>query len=196
MRAWHERYAAAGLRVIGVHTGGFPPSQDPGAVADAVARLGIEYPVVVDTEREIWQLYGNLGWPARYLWDAEGLLRNYHYGEGAYEETEREIQELLGVELPALAPVKPEDAPGAVLAPQSEDVDGPYSGPYEAGGVWAVLEGRGELTVNGRTIRIEQPGCYPLLEHPRSTRGQLELALGPGMSCHAVCFTPGLADGQ
>src|SRR5438132_13165222 len=67
VKAWHERYAEAGLRVIGVHTSGFEPSRDPDAVRDAVKRLAIPYPVVVDVEHEIWSLYGNLGWPARYL---------------------------------------------------------------------------------------------------------------------------------
>ncbi|HYB23815.1 MAG TPA: DipZ protein, partial [Solirubrobacteraceae bacterium] len=65
VRAWHERYEHAGLRVIGVHAAGFEPSGDPEAVRAAVQRLGIRYPVVVDVEHEIWQLYGNLGWPAR-----------------------------------------------------------------------------------------------------------------------------------
>jgi AhpC/TSA family len=192
MRAWHERYEAEGLRVIGVHASGFEPSRDPEAVRDAVARLRIPYPVVVDVEHEIWQLYGNLGWPARYLFNQEGLLAYYHYGEGAYEETELTIQELLGIERPVLAPVRPEDAPGALLELQSDDVEGPYSGPYEAGGVWAVLEGNGMVAVNGTTVTVDHPGCYELISHPRSTAGQIDLRLEDGVICHAVCFTPGL----
>jgi hypothetical protein len=193
VKAWHERYSPAGLHVIGVHTSGFDPSGDPDAVAEAVTRLGIDYPVVVDAAREIWQLYGNLGWPARYLFNGESLLRYYHYGEGAYDETELAIQELLGLDQPVLAPVKPEDAPDAQLTPQSQDVEGAYSGPYEAGGVWAVLDGAGAVTANGRSLRVEHPGAYELVSHPRSTAGTLSLEVGPGVRCHAVCFTPGLA---
>jgi hypothetical protein len=122
------------------------------------------------------------------------MLADYHYGEGAYEETERAIQDLLGLDAPTVAPVRPEDAPQARLAVQSEDVEGPYSGPYVAGGVWAVLDGGGSVTVNGRTLTVEGPGCFELISHPRSTAGELELVLGDGMSCHAVCFTPGLGD--
>ncbi|HWC86873.1 MAG TPA: redoxin domain-containing protein [Solirubrobacteraceae bacterium] len=192
MRAWHERYASAGLRVIGVHTAGFAPSEDLEAVRAAVARLDIPYPVVVDVDHEIWGLYDNLGWPARYLWNGESCLVEYHYGEGAYAETELAIQELLEVEREPVAPLRPEDAPGASLAAQSEDVEGPYSGPYEAGGVWAVLDGHGTVTANGRELAVTHPGCYPLIEHPRHTAGVLELALGPGVRCHAVCFTPGV----
>src|ERR1700759_380509 len=61
---WDERYRDDGLRVIGVHTPGFPPSQQLEAVTQAVADLGIAYPVVFDGEFAIWQDYGNLGWPA------------------------------------------------------------------------------------------------------------------------------------
>ena len=193
MRAWHERYEPLGLRVIGVHTSGFEPSADPEAVREAVARLAVPYPVVVDVEYEIWGLYGNLGWPARYLFNQEGLLFEYHYGEGGYQETEQAIQELLGLsEQSQLPPLRPEDAPGALLTPQSEDVEGPYSGPYEAGGVWAVLDGGGSVVANGRELQVDHPGCYELITHDRSTSGELELVIGEGVSCYAVCFTPGL----
>jgi hypothetical protein len=193
LRGWHERYSERGLRVIGVHASGFEPSGDPDAVAAAAARLGIPYPVVVDTELEIWQRYGNLGWPGRYLFDARGMLFDQHYGEGAYAESESAVQELLGLSEPLLEPIRPEDAPGAVLEPQSEDVEGPYSGPYRAGGVWAVLDGAGSVSANGSRLSIEHPGCYELLSHSRSVTGQLERELGPGVRCYAVCFTPGLA---
>ena len=83
--------------------------------------------------------------------------------------------------------------PGALLTPQSEDVAGPYSGPYEAGGVWAVLDGSGTVTANGRVIEVTYPGAYELIAHERSASGTLELELGAGVRCHAVCFTPGLA---
>jgi hypothetical protein len=193
MRAWHERYAEHGLRLIGVHSAGFEPSRDPDAVTAAVARLQIEHPVVVDVELEIWRLYGNVGWPARYLFNEHGMLFERHFGEGAYDESEQAIQELLAIEEPLIEPMRPEDAPGALLEPQSEDVPGPYSGPYRAGGVWAVLEGAGTVTANGRELAISEPGCYELVSHPRSTEGILALELGPGVVCHAVCFTPGLA---
>jgi thiol-disulfide isomerase/thioredoxin len=193
LKAWHERYQPSGLRVIGVHAGGFEPSRDPEAVSSAVGRLEIPYPVVVDVEFEIWNLYGNLGWPARYLWGLEGRLFEYHYGEGGYAETERAIQDLLGIEEPTLPALRPEDEPGALLAVQSDDVEGPYSGPYEAGAVWAVLDGNGEAHANGRPTAVDHPGCYELISHPRSTAGALELATGAGVRCHAVCFTPGLA---
>jgi hypothetical protein len=193
LKAWHARYAGLGLRVIGVHSAGFEPSEDPEEVAAAVARLGIEYPVVVDVEHQIWQEYENLGWPARYLWNADGFLFDYHYGEGAYAETERAIQQLLGVDQELVTPVRPEDAPDAVLVPQSDDISGPYSGPYEAGGVWGVFKGSGTATVNGAELGIPYPGAYELIAHEHHTAGALDLQVSDELCVLAVCFTPGLA---
>jgi thiol-disulfide isomerase/thioredoxin len=192
VQAWHERYKPEGLRVIGVHSSGFPPSAEPEAVEAAVTRLAIAHPVVVDVNLQIWHEYGNLGWPARYLFNQDGRLFDFHYGEGGYDESEAAIQELLGADGPILDPLRPEDAPGAVLVPQSPDVQGLYSGPYEAGGVWAVLEGQGTVTANGETFVVDHPGAYELISHPVSTEGELELEVSDGVTCHAVCFTPGL----
>jgi thiol-disulfide isomerase/thioredoxin len=200
MKAWHERYGAAGLRVIGVHCPGFEPSQDERAVRDAVARLGISYPVLIDSSFELWRDYENQGWPGRYLFDGHARLFEYHYGEGAYAETELAIQELLGAQREPLAPLRPEDAPGARLTPQTEDQSGAYSGPYEAGGVWAVLDGAGSLRVSDGSpagtveLTVAHPGAYALIEHDHHTAGRIELQIGAGVRCLATCFTPGVAD--
>jgi thiol-disulfide isomerase/thioredoxin len=193
LKAWHERYAGLGLRVIGVHSAGFEPSQDPDAVAAAVERLGIEYPVVVDVDLAIWQEYENLGWPARYLWNGNQRLFEYHYGEGAYAETELAIQELLGISEDVVAPVRATDRPDALLVPQTDDVLGPYSGPYAAGGVWGVFEGSGVATVNGTPVAIDHPGAHELIVHDRHTEGVLDISVSQDLCCLAVCFTPGLA---
>ncbi len=199
VKAWHERYAEHGLRVIGVHSPGFDASRAPAAVRAAVARLQIAHAVAIDGELELWQEYENEGWPARYLFDGRARLFHYHFGEGAYEETELAIQELVGVRREPLLALRPEDAPGAVLAPQTQDQPGAYSGPYEAGGVWAVLDGAGSVIVNGgrarggRELTVSEPGAYALIEHERHTDGVLELTLRGRLRCVATCFTPGLA---
>jgi mannose-6-phosphate isomerase-like protein (cupin superfamily) len=195
VKAWHERYSDAGLQVVSVHAPGFEPSRDEDAVRAAVQRLGIEHPVLIDAEMELWQLYGNEGWPSRFLWDAGGTLFEAHAGEGGYVETELAIQELLGIERALLEPLRPEDDPEALVAVQSPDQEGPWSGPYEAGGVWAVLDGEGTVRANGREIAVTHAGAYPLVEHERHTAGVLELEVGDGVTCHAVCFTPGVVLG-
>jgi thiol-disulfide isomerase/thioredoxin len=197
--AWQERYRAEGLRVVGVHCPGFELSRPEHAVRAAVSRLGIEYPVLIDSELELWREYENEGWPARYLFDGGARLFEYHFGEGCYEETERAIQELLGVERGTLPPLRAEDAPGAVLARPTAEQPCAYSGPYEAGAVWAVLGGTGVVRINGgeaaggRELSIDQAGAYPLIEHARHTTSVLELELGEGVQCLATCFMPGLA---
>jgi thiol-disulfide isomerase/thioredoxin len=202
VKAWHERYAADGLRVIGVHCPGFAPSRPEQAVRDAVERLEISHPILIDSEFEVWQEYENRGWPARYLFDGHARLFDYHYGEGAYVETELAIQELLGVERELLKPLRPEDAPDARLLPQTAEQSGTWSGPYEAGGVWAVLDGTGSVAVSAGgnesspseiTLNVELPGAYKLVEHERHTRGMLTLEASTGVECLATCFTPGIA---
>ena len=165
----------------------------------AVARLGIEHAVVIDEDFALWRDYGNEGWPARYLFDRRLRLYSMHYGEGAYDETEAEICELLGEDdCEPVAPLRPEDEPGAMLAPQTADQEGAWSGSYEAGGVWAVLErtaAAGEpapvIRANGREIAVEHSGAFALVEHERHTAGELALEIGDGVVCHAVQFTPG-----
>ncbi len=120
LRAWHERYSDKGLAIVGVHAPEYEFGRSPELVAAAVRAEGIPYRVLLDADYETWQRFANKFWPAEYLVDARGYLRYEHAGEGAYGETEAWIQRLLreagyGGELPApLAPLRPEDAPGAV----------------------------------------------------------------------------------
>ncbi len=200
VRAWHERYSRAGLRVISAHAGGYPPSRDPAEVRAAVKRLHIQHPVVIDSDFALWRDYGNDAWPARYLFDQRLRLYSMHYGEGAYEETEAEICELLDASFEPFEPLRPEDVPGALLAAQSAEQPGAWSGAYEAGGVWAVLERTAPpdapapaVRANGVEIAVAHSGCFALIEHERHTEGELELEVGDGVVCHAVQFTPGVA---
>ena len=128
MKAWHERYSSLGLRVVAAHTPGYSFGRDREAVARGVERLGIEFPVVLDPAGGLWRRYGNKGWPGRFVFDRRAHLRHVHFGEGEYLDTELAIQELLreinaDVALPdALEPLRPEDAPGVLLEPQTADV--------------------------------------------------------------------------
>jgi hypothetical protein len=191
VQAWAAKYPE--LRVISVHAAGYPPSGDDAVVRAAVRRLGLEHAVAIDHQLALWQLYGNEGWPARYLWDAELRLFELHYGEGAYRETEEAIQELLGIESELVEPVRPEDDPEAMLVVPTPEQEGAYSGPYEAGGVWAVLEGTGTIRVNGAERAVAFTGAHQLLEHPVHSEAVLSLEIGAGVTCHATSFTPGLA---
>ena len=119
VQAWHERYAAKGLTVIGVHTPEFTFAQYQSNIELAIREFGLTYPVVVDSDYEIWKMFACRCWPTKYLVDKDGYLRYVHYGEGAYGETEKTIQDLLreidaNVPLPdIMEPVRAEDRPGA-----------------------------------------------------------------------------------
>jgi thiol-disulfide isomerase/thioredoxin len=97
-RAWDERYRDRGLVVVGAHAPEFGFEHDLDNLRRAIRELGVGYPVVVDNEFTIWRSFENHYWPAVYLVDRDGEVRFHHFGEGAYEETERAIQRLLGVE--------------------------------------------------------------------------------------------------
>jgi hypothetical protein len=163
-----------------------------------VERLDVAYPVLLDPELEVWRSYGNMGWPGRYLFDRTGKLVFIHYGEGEYVETELAIQEHVGDLREPLAPVRPEDAPGVLLEPQTADIALPAererlelvrdwsdgddwiesadagaaaSFSFSGGGAYAVLSGAGV-----------EPGLYEV-------EGRVE-AESPGLRLHGVQFTP------
>jgi thiol-disulfide isomerase/thioredoxin len=117
---WHRRYVQHGLVVVGVHAPEFSFARDRANVIAAIAQFGLDYPIVLDNSYAIWRAYSNRYWPAKYLIDCQGRLRYYHFGEGLYQETERQIQKLL-TELdstarfpPPLDPIRDTDQPGAV----------------------------------------------------------------------------------
>jgi thiol-disulfide isomerase/thioredoxin len=92
---WDQKYAGNGLVIIGVHSPEFEFEKNYDNVKAAVQRLGITYPVVLDSDHGTWNAYGNQYWPRHYLIDAQGYIRDSHIGEGGYEQTEKTIQSLL-----------------------------------------------------------------------------------------------------
>jgi hypothetical protein len=102
VRAWDERYRDRGLVVVGVHAPEFGFEHDLENVRRAAGELGVGYPIVIDNDFAIWRWLDNHYWPALYLVDRDGQVRFQHFGEGAYEEIERAIQELLGVDQEAV----------------------------------------------------------------------------------------------
>jgi thiol-disulfide isomerase/thioredoxin len=98
VRAWAQAYQDDGLVVIGVHTPEFSFEHDIDGVRHATEERAIDYPVAVDNDYEIWSAFANRYWPALYFVDTDGIIRDEHFGEGRYEQSERVIQRLLGVE--------------------------------------------------------------------------------------------------
>jgi hypothetical protein len=98
VRAWSQAYGGDGLITIGVHTPEFSFEHELDGVRRAAKERGIDYPVALDNDYAIWRAFDNHYWPALYFVDAEGIIRDHHFGEGRYEQSERVIQQLLGVE--------------------------------------------------------------------------------------------------
>ena len=218
LNAWHERYSSRGLTVVGVNSPRFPFTGDAAKLARALQRLGVVFPVALDADYRAWHDYGCEGWPSLFLWGRGGALRWFHFGEGEYAATEEAIQEELlalplSVDLPEpLAPLRPSDAPGALVARPTDEIllggstSEPWcaSGPedalelsYEAGGAWASVDGGGTLTVSvdrgtTRTIPVDAPGAYELTAHECHERHRLSLSASPAVGVYAVSFAAGI----
>jgi AhpC/TSA family len=204
LKAWHERYADRGLRVIGVHSPGYSFGRAREVVARAVERLEVPYAVLLDPALEVWRLYGNRGWPGRYLFDRTGLLHFIHYGEGEYADTELAIQETLleldpDAELPApLEPLRPEDAPGVLLEPQTADVSLPAERErVELLRDWTDGEDYIEAADAGAAARVSWRGgeAFAVLSGAEREPGLYEtdgtvIAESPGLRLHGLQFTP------
>lgn len=98
VRTWSQAYRDDGLIVVGVHTPEFSFEHELDQVRRAVKERRIGYPVALDNDYAIWSAFDNHYWPALYFVDVDGTIRDDHFGEGRYEESERVIQRLLGIE--------------------------------------------------------------------------------------------------
>ena len=119
LERWNADYAADGLVIVGVHSPEFAFEHVKSNVADNAARLGVRYPIALDSDLATWQAYQQRFWPAHYLIDQTGTVRQVHYGEGSYAETEALIRELLAVPAPT----------GQATASPTEDAGTPGQSP-------------------------------------------------------------------
>src|SRR5262249_28434705 len=199
VRAWHERYRDRGFAVVGAHAPGFGFEHGLDSVSRAVAELGVGYPVVIDNDFAIWRSFANRYWPAVYLVDGDGRIRFHHFGEEAYEETERAIQELLGIDEELVSV----DAGGLSQAADWDALRSPetYSGAARGGrradgpvdrlalndwalaGQWTVVEESAVLDAAGGSIAYRFEGR------------DLNLVLGPPEASGTTRFTV-LLDGR
>ena len=154
VRAWSQTYRDDGLVVVGVHTPEFSFEHDIDRVRQATKDRAIAYPVAVDNDYAIWTAFANHYWPALYFVDTDGIIRDHHFGEGRYEESERVIQQLLSVER-ELVPV--------------EGIG------VEAEADWAQLRTPETYLGSGRSERFASPGDVPLEHRHFALPGRLRL---------------------
>lgn len=213
-----RRYRDAGLSVIAVQAPRFPFAAERENVAAGLAERGVDFPIAIDAEHDLWAAYGCKGWPSLFLWGLGGALAWAHFGEGEYRATEEAIQDELREmdalrELPEpMAPLRATDAPGVHVIPPTPEFfpGGSYERPwiagedgedlaldYQAGGAYATVEGGGELQVeiDGRWRTIPAgpaPGLRPLAEHPRHEAHSLVLRPAPGVKIWSLSFAAGV----
>ncbi len=99
IQAWHEAYQDDGLLILGVHTPEFGFEKVYDNVVAAATKHGLTYPIAQDNDFTTWNNFSNRYWPAKYLFDRDGNLRYYHFGEGSYDEAEAAIVQLLGTDV-------------------------------------------------------------------------------------------------
>lgn len=97
LKDWYAKYKDLGLVIVGVHTPEFEFEKNTENVKDAVKRFGLLYPIAIDSNFKTWLNFNNHFWPAHYLVDQTGIVRDFHFGEGAYIQTENNIRNLLGL---------------------------------------------------------------------------------------------------
>lgn len=95
LKDWYAKYKDKGFIIVGVHTPEFEFEKNINNVKDAAQRFGLQYPIAIDSNFKTWQNFNNRFWPAHFLVDQEGFVRSFHFGEGAYLETENDIRGLL-----------------------------------------------------------------------------------------------------
>jgi thiol-disulfide isomerase/thioredoxin len=213
-RAWYEKYRDQGFILIGVHTPEFPFERDVDSIRTHIGERGITYPVAVDSDYEVWSAFANNYWPALYVADAEGAIRFHRYGEEGYEESERVIQELLGLPKEnGLVAVEPEgdEAPadlGTLQSPETylgaergerfaspgggaSDEPRSYSTPDALRlNAWALA---GEWTIGGKGARLNEPGGQ--LSYRFRAR-DVNLVMGPAQNGQPIRFRVRIDGGE
>ncbi len=159
LKQWHQRYAEHGLVIIGIHTPEFGFGQFRPHLAAAIAEHEIPYPILLDNHQENWSRFATKAWPTKFLIDPDGYIRLKRQGEGYYQEMERAIQTLLRLRQPdvplpdLLAPLRAEDAPGAVCYRPTPEL---YAG-FQGGGLFGGGLGNPEGYLPNNSVIYQLP---------------------------------------
>jgi cytochrome c biogenesis protein CcdA/thiol-disulfide isomerase/thioredoxin len=156
VKATWTRYQNTPFVLIGIHTPEFVFEKSPQNVAAAIQRHSLPYPIAQDNDYATWNAFGNRYWPAKYLIDAEGIVRYTHFGEGNYDETDLAIRSLLAElgrrpSAPVMGSGAPSPSPALDQSPET------YLG---ARGWPALANGRG--SPDGGVHRYISPAALPL----------------------------------
>ena len=149
VRAWSQTYRDDGLVVIGVHTPEFSFEHEIDGIRQAITEREIDYPVAVDNDYAIWSAFANHYWPALYFIDKDGIIRDQQFGEGRYEQSERVVQQLLGVER-------------ELVSVEADGVEAPADSDHLRTPETYLGYGRGERLVTPDDTVFDERGTYSL----------------------------------
>ena len=88
----HDKYRDAGFVLLGVNI-----DDNARAATDLAAKLGLRFPVLLDTDKSVSRLYDLGSMPATVLIDREGRVRHLHrgYREGYELSYDQQVRALL-----------------------------------------------------------------------------------------------------
>ncbi len=123
--ALEEKRLGQPIAVIGVHSAKFDGEKDPAHVRAAVARYGIDHPVVVDADMALWDRFGVQAWPTLVLIRPDGRIAGAIPGEVPLEVLDRAVGRILDgarqdgtlAAMQALPPRRAEADAGALAYP-------------------------------------------------------------------------------
>jgi len=88
----YDKYRSSGFQLLGVNI-----DEDPRAAADLATKLGVHFPVLLDTDKKVSRLYDMSAMPATVVIDRDGKVRFVHrgYRDGVEQNYEAQIRALL-----------------------------------------------------------------------------------------------------
>ena len=88
----YQKYKSSGFVLLGVNV-----DEDARKAADVATKLGVTFPVLLDTDKKVSHLYDLATMPSTVLIDRDGKVRYVHRGylSGYEENYEKQIRELL-----------------------------------------------------------------------------------------------------
>jgi peroxiredoxin len=100
-KEWQTDFAGKGVTIVGIQTPETQSEEDNEQLRLSLEKNGLNFPVVMDKQKKMWQLYYNNIWPAVYIIDKRGRVRYWWYGEldwqgaGNQKNARRQIEQLL-----------------------------------------------------------------------------------------------------
>jgi peroxiredoxin len=88
----YDKYRTSGFQLLGVNI-----DDDARAATELATRLGVKFPVLLDTDKKASRLYDMSAMPATVVIDRDGRVRYIHrgYRDGFEKTYEQQIRELL-----------------------------------------------------------------------------------------------------